>query len=1226
MMMDEQRQQAYLQLVQELLICETDQEAKILAGRQDLVDGGLVTTALAVAKLLAEQGGQEAESMVDWLVGFAQDLAQHVRMDIYSDENEGEMSNDSEVQVRFLEQVLQSVSDSSEDPKVIYPLLRQNLRLLNDGMIVMLRAWASSILAEAEKDLQKSIAEVVGGFGNLIQQFPLGSKAINMDLGITAYKITLEVFTVTEEPEAWAALQNNLAIAYLNRIKGDRSENLENAIVGFDAALEIRTKENFPIDWALTQNNLANAYYLRIKGDRAKNLENAIAGYDAALEIRTKENFPIDWAWTQNNLANAYYQRIEGDRAKNLENAIDGFDAALMVLNKEDLPIDWSALQNNRSLALIDRIRGDKGENLENAIAGFNTALKIRTKENFPTDWADTQYNSANAYYHRIKGDRAENLENAIAGYDAALEIYTKENFPIDWAMTQSNLANAYSDRIKGDEAENLENAIAGYDAALEIRTKENFPIDWAMTQSNLAAAYSNRIRGDRAENLENAIAGYDAALEIRTKENFPIDWAMTQSNLAAAYSNRIRGDRAENLENAIADYDAALEIRTKENSPINWAYTTHNRATAYSDRIKGDRAENLEDAIAGYQAALEIYTPHTMPIDCLRSSRQMGDIYFIAGNWQKAIDAYQTAIQAAETSRSWSVDEDEKQRIIREALSVYENTIQAQINLGQIGEAIITSERARSRQLVDFMATKNLSINVEISSELQEYLLEYDRLQLSIYQEQPEPNEKSLSDQQLSGSRSRAALQAASAKIQELETQKQQVWKKIRQIDPILADQKQVSPIDLATIQSLAVTGNTAILSFYTTDEDTHIFIIRADRDPQIHTCPGQGLASLQEWLAETWLNAYTTDRQEWLPLIPTILAKLADRLKISELIAKLPDIQELILIPHLYLHQIPFSAMPIPESGELLGDKFTIRYAPSCQILHRCLDRNSADNQPTDRPIQHGTVENADGTLPGAALEGEYLANLYQIQDPYRLQGRQQATLANFQNLLKDPQNPVTNLHTASHASSRLDNPLANKLVLADGELTLDRLLISRYPQLQEVFLSCCETHLGTTKITDDLLTLGTGFLCAGARTVISSLWAVDDIATALFCRLYYQNRHFGDNRSHSLQKAQASLRSMSGTEFQSNHSQDFKTHLAAYARANKADRRTLQAQKDQGEIAPAVFEIQQGRLLAAYEKTIELIGLPGQPGGIDQFCRTTRPFEHPYYWAGFICQGLG
>ncbi|WP_317112298.1 CHAT domain-containing protein [Chroococcidiopsis sp. SAG 2025] len=68
-----------------------------------------------------------------------------------------------------------------------------------------------------------------------------------------------------------------------------------------------------------------------------------------------------------------------------------------------------------------------------------------------------------------------------------------------------------------------------------------------------------------------------------------------------------------------------------------------------------------------------------------------------------------------------------------------------------------------------------------------------------------------------------------------------------------------------------------------------------------------------------------------------------------------------------------------------------------------------------------------------------------------------------------------------------------------------------------------------------TDDVLTLATGFLCAGARSVISTLWSVDDLATAIFSILYHQNRHqrHGNmNRPQALQQAQQTLRVMTGS----------------------------------------------------------------------------------------------
>ena len=102
-------------------------------------------------------------------------------------------------------------------------------------------------------------------------------------------------------------------------MRGDRAENLERALHHYTQALEVRTRQAFPADWAMTQNNLAIAYTDRIRGDRAENLELAIHHYTQALEVYTRQADPRRWAGTQNNLANAYADRIRGDRAENLE-------------------------------------------------------------------------------------------------------------------------------------------------------------------------------------------------------------------------------------------------------------------------------------------------------------------------------------------------------------------------------------------------------------------------------------------------------------------------------------------------------------------------------------------------------------------------------------------------------------------------------------------------------------------------------------------------------------------------------------------------------------------------------------------------------------------------------------------------------------------------------------------------------------------------------------------
>ena len=54
----------------------------------------------------------------------------------------------------------------------------------------------------------------------------------------------------------------------------------------------MRTFEAFPEQWATTQNNLALAYNHRIRGEKADNLEKAIAACQEALKVYTFEAFP----------------------------------------------------------------------------------------------------------------------------------------------------------------------------------------------------------------------------------------------------------------------------------------------------------------------------------------------------------------------------------------------------------------------------------------------------------------------------------------------------------------------------------------------------------------------------------------------------------------------------------------------------------------------------------------------------------------------------------------------------------------------------------------------------------------------------------------------------------------------------------------------------------------------------------------------------------------------
>ncbi len=1078
-----------------------------------------------------------------------------------------------------------------------------------------------------------------------------GNWAENIEQCIQAYEAALPIYTYSTFPKEWAAIQCNLGVVYKDRSIGDRAQNLEMAIRSSEAALTVHTRSAFPLDWAKNYNNLGNSYRERIVGEKADNLERAIAAFQATLPIYTQQNFPEKWADTQNNLGTVYSQRLKGERAENLEQSISYYQAALTVLTKAEFPQKWAAIQNNLGVAYSSRIKGEIIANIEAAISCIQASLDVYTREGFPEEWAQCQNTLGSAYFDRIKGDRAENIEQAIKYYKAALQIRTRETLPRDWAMSQNNLGAAYLARIKGDRAENIEEAIQSSKTAMLVYTYETMPENWANVQLNLGNAYSNRINGEKAENLEQAIRYYEAALCVYNRSAFPQKWAEIKNNLAIVYVDRIEGDRAENLEQALACCQAALQVQTRDTLPQYWANTQINMGNTYSDRICGETSENIKTAIICFQAALQVYTKESFPYDwalimnnlgnayrklnkideaiayfrlaleintpianpseCLTAGKNLGDTAFNAQRWAAAIEGYDLAIKAIETSRSWTSTEARRQEILKSGILVYANLVQACINCGQFEQAIEYAERSRCQRLVDLMASNNLSYNRENDSQVYKYLQEYERLQKQIDAYYKNNNRDFGKVQNLT--ENRAGLQPDDKIIQNWETQKQQIWEQLRRLDPVLAGQIQVSPISLDAIQKL-IDYPTAILSFYTTPDGIHIFIVRQTKITY-HRCNNLDGETFSNLVHDKWLIIYLTKKEEWKNSLVSVLKELAELLNIENLISQhLSGVEELIIIPHWFLHSLPFAALPI-DNDQYLGDKFLIRYIPSCQILEFCQKRSQVD-----QTLTYGTIEDATEDLPCSSFEGVQIAQLHNIPRYLRLSGRTEATVNNYRQLVKQVQVIIS----SHHAQSRFDNPLESKLILSDGSITLGQLLTPewRFPHLVDVFLSCCETGLGLTLLTDDVFTLASGFLCAGARNVVSTLWAVDDLATALFSIFYHQYRHRGSCRPAALQQAQEELRTLSGETLATIYQPQI--NLLLNEKFQQLDRARKEAKTHRDRYPKDTPEYMQWD--EEYKQNFNASDRIRQTKKrLQTISQEAFPFSHPFYWAAFICSGL-
>lgn len=334
------------------------------------------------------------------------------------------------------------------------------------------------------------------------------------------------------------------------------------------------------------------------------------------------------------------------------------------------------------------------------------------------------------------------------------------------------------------------------------------------------------------------------------------------------------------------------------------------------------------------------------------------------------------------------------------------------------------------------------------------------------------------------------------------------------------------------------------------------------------------------------------------------TRLQELATRLQFDTLIQQhLQGITELILIPHLFLHQIPFDLLPTAQ-GQLLGDRFRLQFVPSTKILGLCQERS----QPT--PDTLGIVENTTEDLPYTPLECEWVAQTWNVPRQRRLQGRT-VTPDSYLQLLKQ----VQALLSSHHATSRADDPLNSHLVLDGGQKVTLRDLLSplwRFPELSEVFLSCCETGLSFAtsrdeegnlrrELLDEPLSLGTGFLLGGARAVISSHWAVTDLATALFSREYHRARRAGGERLTALHQARQALRETCQKDWRDSLTVDYQQAYQTWQQMRQT--------KD-----PNVNTAQ-----ANYQKIGELIKW------LDEFAPDAVPFQDYRYWGAFYCLGL-
>lgn len=122
---------------------------------------------------------------------------------------------------------------------------------------------------------------------------------------------------------------------------------------------------------------------------------------------------------------------------------------------------------------------------------------------------------------------------------------------------------------------------------------------------------------------------------------------------------------------------------------------------------------------------------------------------------------------------------------------------------------------------------------------------------------------------------------------------------------------------------------------------------------------------------------------------------------------------------------------------------------------------------------------------------------------------------------------------LHLATHAKAHDYEPLLSLLAFADTFAPLPELAGEHLPA-ELVVLSACESGLGQLQDGEGVISLARAFTQAGARALVTTLWSVEDRATARIMADFYRYLREGLTKDAALRQARLDYLAMAESAF--------------------------------------------------------------------------------------------
>jgi len=871
-------------------------------------------------------------------------------------------------------------------------------------------------------------------------------------------------------------------------------EDLEQAITVYQQAVQRTPPDS--LDLPMYLNNLGIGLRARYAcTGRLEDLEEAIAVSQQAVQ-RTPPDSP-DLPACLNNLGTGLRDRYaRTGQLADLEEAIRVYQQAVQR-TPPDSP-DLPGYLNNLGTGLRDcYARTGQLADLEEAIRVYQQAVQRTPPDspNLPTYLDNLGAGLRARYAH---SGQLTDLEEAIRAHQQAVQR-TPPDSP-DLPPRLNNLGIGLSDRYaRSGQLADLEEAIRVYQQAVQ-RTPPDSP-DLPGYLNNLGTGLSERYaRTGQLADLEEAIRVYQQAVQRTPPDspNLPAYLNNLGAGLCARYART--GELAD-LEEAIRAYQQAVQ-RTPPDSPNLPMYLT-NLGNGLHDRYArtGELAD-LEEAIRVYQQAVQRTPPDSPGLPAYLNNLGLGlrDRYAHTGQWadlEETIGTYERALTVLDRVFLLSPVAYQLGQQGRWA-GLTARAVEVHHQAGRAAQALAIAEGSKSRLLTTLLGRGQIPAPATIPGDLAEReqtlvvaLVDLDAADLARHG---------------SGTAEGSTLPRRQALVAQLVS----LWAEMKGHGPEASDYVALRRGDRPDWEDLArlatdLGPETALVSLFTTGETTLLFVLRAGMAaPQVVEMPLDGAGwqdLLRRFLREVHFYDGTGRRAEtW----PTFLLPL-----LQEAAPHLDGARWLVLAPHAASHLLPWGAL----AGRA-GSAPALATVPALGVLARVL------SHPAGETAGALVVGNPLGDLPHAEEEAQQVATLLGARPLLRRQATRAAVLQRL--------GQAGLAHFATHAYFAPGSPLDSGIVLADGVLTAREILERGLRAPEFLALSACQTGMAGSLGGDEMAGLSQALLYAGARSLLVSLWTVNDPATAHLMAGFYQGwRKQGLDKATALREAMEATR---------------------------------------------------------------------------------------------------